>query len=106
VAILLCCVYVLLVYTRIGAEVVLQAPGLGDALSVWAAGRAPVTTVIASAASAIAAMSRVVVVDPGMRADIAASPGFAGECQADAPAAAAIGVFVNRLGIASQLFVA
>lgn len=96
---------ILLVPARIDGEVVLQTPCLGDALGVRATRGSPITAIVAGATSARAAMSRVVIVNPGMIADVSTGPSLIGECQANSPAAATIGVLVNRRGVALAFYV-
>jgi hypothetical protein len=90
----------LLKRTGIGAEVILQAPSLGDALGVRATRDSPVTTIVAGATSTNAKMSWMIVVNSGAFADVAAGPGLASKCQADAPAGSTFGVLVDSLCVA------
>jgi hypothetical protein len=80
--------YVLFIDAWVNPEVVLQCPGLGDALRVWGTGESPIASMVRSAAGFKTKMVGVGIDNPGMGADVSASPTLASESEANAPAAA------------------
>lgn len=71
------------------AEIVLQTPGLGDAVGVRTSRESPVSSVVSTTTLAIPEVVRVLVVDPRLIADVTSSPALVGKSQTDSPAAAA-----------------
>ena len=76
-------------------EIVLQTPGLGDAVGVRTSRESPVSSVVSTSALAIPEVVRVVVVDPGVIADVVSSPALVGKSQADSPASGALGTAIH-----------